>query len=48
MFREEWACDSAKAVAEIGYEWRPLAEGLRETIRWLHATGQTGARGSGA
>ena len=48
VFREEWACDSAKAVAEIGYEWRPLAEGLRETIRWLHATGQTGARGSGA
>ena len=43
VFREEWACDSAKAVRELGYEWRPLAEGLRETIRWLRATGQVEA-----
>ena len=48
MFREEWACDSAKAVRELGYEWRPLAEGLRETVRWLRATGQMDARGSAA
>ena len=48
VFREEWACDSSKAVRELGYEWRPLAEGLRETLRWLRATGQTGARGSAA
>jgi farnesol dehydrogenase len=40
VFREEWACDSTKAVRELGYEWRSLAEGLRETIRWLRATGQ--------
>jgi len=40
VFREEWACDSSKAVRELGYEWRPLAEGLRETVRWLRATGQ--------
>jgi len=40
VFREEWACDSANAVRELGYEWRPLAEGLRETIRWLRASGQ--------
>jgi len=39
VFREEWACDSARAEREIGYEWRPLAEGLRETVRWLRATG---------
>ena len=39
VFREEWACDSTRAVREIGYEWRPLAEGLRETVRWLRAQG---------
>lgn len=39
IFREEWACDSSKAVSELGYEWRPLAEGLRETVRWLRASG---------
>jgi nucleoside-diphosphate-sugar epimerase len=39
VFREEWACDSARAMREIGYEWRPLAEGLRETVRWLRASG---------
>jgi NAD+-dependent farnesol dehydrogenase len=39
VFREEWACDSARAVREIGYEWRPLAEGLRDTLRWLRAQG---------
>jgi farnesol dehydrogenase len=43
VFREEWACDSSKAVRELGYEWRPLAEGLRETVRWLRATGQVEA-----
>lgn len=40
VFRAEWACDSARAVGGLGYEWRSLAEGLRETIRWLRATGQ--------
>jgi NAD+-dependent farnesol dehydrogenase len=39
VFREEWACDSSRAVREIGYEWRPLAEGIRETVRWLRAQG---------
>jgi farnesol dehydrogenase len=43
VFREEWACDSARAVRQLGYAWRPLAEGLRETIRWLRATGQVEA-----
>jgi nucleoside-diphosphate-sugar epimerase len=43
IFREEWACDSARAASELGYEWRPLAEGLRETLRWLRATGQVAA-----
>jgi farnesol dehydrogenase len=43
VFEQEWACDSARAVSEIGYEWRPLAEGLRETVRWLRSTGQVAA-----
>jgi farnesol dehydrogenase len=37
IFREEWACDSTRAERALGYEWRPLAEGLRETVRWLRA-----------
>ncbi len=37
VFREDWACDSARAVRELGYEWRPLAEGLRDTLRWLRS-----------
>jgi NAD+-dependent farnesol dehydrogenase len=43
VFEQEWACDSARAMSELGYEWRPLAEGLRETVRWLRATGQVAA-----
>ena len=39
VFREEWACDSTRAGHELGYEWRPLAEGLRETVRWLRDQG---------
>jgi len=41
-----WA-DPARAARELGYEWRPLAEGLRETLRWLQASGQVPDR-SGA
>ncbi len=48
VFRQEWACDSARAASELGYEWRPLAEGLRETVRWLRATGQVAGAGSAA
>jgi farnesol dehydrogenase len=40
VLREEWACDSGAAEREIGYMPRPLAEGLRETVRWLRETGQ--------
>ena len=39
VFREEWACKSGRAEREIGYSPRTLAEGLRETIRWLRDTG---------
>jgi nucleoside-diphosphate-sugar epimerase len=48
VFREEWACDSTRAVRELGYEWRPLAEGLRETVRWLRASGLVPPAGRGA
>jgi farnesol dehydrogenase len=46
VFREEWACDSTRAEREIGYEWRPLAEGLRETVRWLRAQGRVPSESS--
>ena len=39
VFREHWACDSAKAVERLGYRPRPLAEGLLETIGWLRREG---------
>jgi len=39
FFREEWACDSGQAEREIGYLPRTLAEGLRETVRWLREKG---------
>jgi farnesol dehydrogenase len=48
VFREEWALDSARAERELGYAPRPLAEGLRETVRWLRATGLAPAAGSAA
>ena len=46
VLREEWACDSTRAVRELGYAWRPLAEGLRETVRWLRASGLVPPAGS--
>ena len=46
VFREEWACDSSKAERELGYRYRPLAEGLRRTIDWLRETERAPARGA--
>jgi nucleoside-diphosphate-sugar epimerase len=46
LLREEWACDSDRAGRELGYEWRTLAEGLRETVRWLRASGLAPAAGT--
>jgi nucleoside-diphosphate-sugar epimerase len=46
VFREEWACDSSRAVRELGYEWRPLAEGLRATLRWLESAPSQPAGGA--
>jgi farnesol dehydrogenase len=36
-YREHWACNDAKARAELGYSARDLQSGLRETLRWLRA-----------
>jgi farnesol dehydrogenase len=36
VFRENWACDSRRAQERLGYRPRPLAEGLRATVEWLH------------
>jgi farnesol dehydrogenase len=40
VFREHWAYASGKAERELGYRWRSLGEGLRETVAWLRERGQ--------
>jgi hypothetical protein len=35
VFREHWAYSSRKAEAELGYQCRPLREGLQLTLQWL-------------
>ncbi|HEY7412733.1 MAG TPA: NAD-dependent epimerase/dehydratase family protein [Vicinamibacteria bacterium] len=35
VFREHWAIGTAKAERELGYEPRPLRDGLQATWRWL-------------
>ncbi|HYG61556.1 MAG TPA: NAD-dependent epimerase/dehydratase family protein [Thermoanaerobaculia bacterium] len=40
VYRHDWAFSSARAEAELGYRWRPLAEGLATTLTWLKETGQ--------
>jgi hypothetical protein len=32
MMYDSWACNSDRARAEIGYTYRPLLEGLRQTL----------------
>ena len=34
-FDYDWALDSSKAIAELGYRIRPLEEGVAQTIAWL-------------
>ena len=43
IYKHDWAYSSAKAEAELGYRWRPLAEGLASTVAWLRETGQMGS-----
>jgi farnesol dehydrogenase len=40
VYRHDWAYSSARAVAELGYAYRPLREGLAATLAWLRETGQ--------
>jgi farnesol dehydrogenase len=40
IYKHDWAYDSSRAEKEIGYRWRPLAEGLASTVTWLRETGQ--------
>jgi len=40
IYRHEWAYSSTRAQTEIGYRVTPFEEGIRETTRWLEATGR--------
>jgi farnesol dehydrogenase len=39
VYKHDWAYSSARAERELGYRWRPLAEGLGSTVAWLKETG---------
>jgi len=39
IFEKHWAYHSDKAVRELGYRVRPLAEGIGETVDWLTLEG---------
>lgn len=39
VYRHDWAYRSDRAAAEIGYAWRPLEQGLTETVAWLRESG---------
>lgn len=39
VYRHDWAYRSDRAAAEIGYTWRPLEQGLTETVAWLKESG---------
>lgn len=40
VYRHDWAYDSARAAADLGWRARGLDEGLAATFRWLEETGQ--------
>jgi NAD+-dependent farnesol dehydrogenase len=40
VYKHDWAYDSARAEKELGYRWRPFAEGLASTVAWLKDTKQ--------
>lgn len=35
IFRHDWAYSSEKAAAQLDYAYRPLADGMRETVEWI-------------
>jgi len=39
VYKHDWAYSSARAEKELGYRWRPFAEGLAATVAWLKETG---------
>jgi NAD+-dependent farnesol dehydrogenase len=39
VYRHDWALSSARAEKELGYRWRPLAEGLAASVAWLKESG---------
>jgi NAD+-dependent farnesol dehydrogenase len=40
IYRHDWAYNSARAIADLRYTARPLADGLAATLTWLRETGQ--------
>jgi hypothetical protein len=40
-------CDSGATVEQLGVSFRPTAETLRDTIRWLYETGEISAKIAG-
>jgi dihydroflavonol-4-reductase len=40
VYRHDWAYSSARAEKELGYQPRPLRQGLAETVAWLRESGQ--------
>jgi farnesol dehydrogenase len=44
VYKHDWAYSSGRAEKELGYRWRPLAEGLASTVAWLKETGQMGSK----
>jgi dihydroflavonol-4-reductase len=45
--RSHTRCDDSGARGEFGIRPRPLTETYRDTIRWLHRTGQLTTRQAG-
>jgi len=39
VYRREWAYDSSRAIADLGYRITPLADGLARTVAWLREQG---------
>jgi farnesol dehydrogenase len=39
IYRREWAYDSSRAIADLGYTITPLEEGLKRTVGWLRSEG---------
>lgn len=40
VYSHDWAYRSGRAEKELGYTWRPLEQGLKETVAWLEESGQ--------